>query len=244
MNDLDRLRTEYARREKQLAGDDRYSPSNPAHRFMKSQLRKNVAGTLARAGVSDLASLRLLEVGCGNGNVLADFQALGARENRLFGIDLLPARLNQARASYPSFPLVNADGQSMPFANASFDLIIQFTAFSSILDEDVKRNVARDMLRVLQPSGMILWYDFFFNPVNPQTRGIRLAEIRRLFPECRFDVQRVTLAPPITRALASGSWKLCLFLESLKIFNTHHLVTIRPHTVVQANISFGFLVSP
>lgn len=230
MNDLDRLRNEYARREKQLAGDDRYSLSNPAHRFMKSQLTKNVAAMLARAGASNLASLRLLEVGCGNGNVLSDFQALGARESQLFGIDLLPARLNHAHASYPFFPLVNADGQSMPFPARSFDLAIQFTAFSSILDDGVKHNVARDMLRVLRPSGLILWYDFFFNPFNPQTRGIPSKEIRRLFPDSQFTFQRVTLAPPLTRALASLSWKLCLFLESLKIFNTHHLVVVRPKT--------------
>ncbi len=233
MSDLDRLRNEYARRERQLAGDDRYSLSNPAHRFMKSQLQKKVAGLLAQVGTGDLASLRLLEVGCGNGNVLADFQSLGAQPHRLFGIDLLPARLNQARASYPSFPLVNADGQSMPFPARSFDLIFQFTAFSSILDGGVKRNAARDMLRVLRPSGLILWYDFFFNPVNPQTRGIHLSEIHHLFPDCHFTTKRVTLAPPVTRALASVSWKLCLFLESLKIFNTHHLVAICPLTATE-----------
>lgn len=227
MSDLDRLRNEYARRDKEFAGDDRYSLSNPAHRFMKSQLQKNVAALLSHIGCSDLSAARLLEAGCGNGNVLADFQSLGTQPHHLFGIDLLPARLNQAHASYPFFPLVNADGQSMPFPARSFDLIIQFTAFSSILDDGVKQNVACDMLRVLRPSGLILWYDFFFNPVNPQTRGISSKEIRRLFPDCQFTFQRVTLAPPLTRTLASLSWKLCLFLESLKIFNTHHLVAIR-----------------
>jgi SAM-dependent methyltransferase len=226
MSDLDRLRTEYARRERELAGDDRYSLSNPAHRFMKSQLQKHVAAMLARVGAADLAPLRLLEIGCGNGNVLADFQSLGAQPQNLFGIDLLPMRLDQAHTNHPLFPLTCADGQSMPFPAHSFDLILQFTAFSSILDDGVKQNVGCDMLRLLRPSGYILWYDFFFNPVNPQTRGIPSAEIRRLFPDCRFNFQRVTLAPPIARRLASVSWKLCLFLENLKVFNTHHLVAI------------------
>jgi len=68
------------------------------------------------------------------------------------------------------------------------------------------------------------------NPTNPQARGIRPKEIKRLFPDCRYEFQRITLAPPITRKLASISWGLCLFLESLKIFNTHYLVAIRPGT--------------
>ena len=228
MNDLDRLRNEYARREKELAGDDRYSSSNPSHRFMKSQLQKNIAALLSHTIRFDLSAARLLEVGCGNGNVLADFQSLSAQPRNLFGIDLLPLRLKQARASYPLFPLACADGQSLPFPARSFDLILQFTVLSSILDNDVKREVAREMQRLLRPSGLILWYDFFFNPLNPQTRGIGSAEIRRLFPNCRFAFRRVTLAPPIARALALASWKLCQFLESLKIFNTHHLVVIQP----------------
>jgi hypothetical protein len=84
------------------------------------------------------------------------------------------------------------------------------------------------MLRVLRPSGLILWYDFWLNPVNPQTRGIRPAEIKRLFPNCRYEFHRITLAPPIARRLVPISWGLCLFLEGLKIFNSHYLVAIRP----------------
>ena len=130
------------------------------------------------------------------------------------------------------------------------------TAISSILDPGIRRNICADMLRVLRspdpasgkPGGMILWYDFWLNPINPQTRGIRPAEIKRLFPNCLYEFHRITLAPPIARKLAPISWGLCLFLESLKIFNiipfgrwsssrslayrdhTHYLATIRPIT--------------
>ena len=77
---------------------------------------------------------------------------------------------------------------------------------------------------------MILSYDFWLNPTNPQTRGIRPAEIKQLFPNCHYEFHRITLAPPLARRLAPVSWGLCLFLESLKIFNTHYLVAIRPNT--------------
>ena len=100
--------------------------------------------------------------------------------------------------------------------------------FLSILDDEVKANVAREILEVTRPGNTILWYDFWLNPTNPQTRGIRPAEIKRLFPNCCYEFHRITLAPPIARKLAPISWGLCLFLESLKIFNTHYLVAIRP----------------
>jgi len=84
------------------------------------------------------------------------------------------------------------------------------------------------MLRVLKPNGIILWYDFWLNPTNPQTRGIRPKEIRELFPNCNFEFHKITLAPPIARRIVPLSWGLALFLEGLKIFNSHYLVVIRP----------------
>jgi len=58
--------------------------------------------------------------------------------------------------------------QYLPYAAHSFDLTMQFTVFSSVLDDEVKANVAREMLRVTRPVGMLLWYDFWLNPSNPR----------------------------------------------------------------------------
>ena len=79
-------------------------------------------------------------------------------------------------------------------------------------------------------------YDFRLNPTNPHTRGIRPAEtcpeqgrrIRRLFPNCAIELHKITLAPPLTRLVVKVSWMPALFLESLKVFNTHYLALIRP----------------
>ena len=84
------------------------------------------------------------------------------------------------------------------------------------------------MMRVVKAGGLILSYDFWLNPTNPQTRGIRPSEIRRLFPGCRFEFQRITLAPPIARRSVPISWLLSAFLEKLSLFNSHYLVAIQP----------------
>ena len=109
------------------------------------------------------------------------------------------------------------------------------TAISSILDPQIRRNICAELLRVLRspdlgsgkPGGMILWYDFWLNPVNPQTRGVRPAEIKRLFPNCSFEFHKITLAPPIARRVVPVSWILAYGLERLAIFNSHYLVAIK-----------------
>jgi hypothetical protein len=98
------------------------------------------------------------------------------------------------------------------------------TVFSSILDAATRMNAAREMLGVLRPHGLILWYDFFVdNPWNPDVRGIGKREIYELFPKCRVRLERVTIAPPIGRRVAQTSRSLYSVLNSLKVFCTHYL---------------------
>lgn len=225
-DDLDRLRAEYARRAQRLASSDVYSPFNPAHLFMVQQRQRATLRLLRQQGMYPLTGKRILEVGCGSGGILLEFLGYGADPRLLHGVDLLPNRLQDAHRRLSHLPLVCADAQSLPYPSASFDLVLQHTVFSSILDDGIKASIAREMLRVLKPGGLILWYDFWLNPTNPHTRGIRPPEIRRLFPACTFAFRRVTLAPPIARRLVPISWTLCTLLESLKVLNSHYLVAI------------------
>lgn len=226
--DVLRLRTENGERARHFETSDRYPHFNLAQLFIIQKRQRDVLKCLQRNGFYPLGARRILEVGCGAGGVLLETLSHGASATNLCGADLLLDRLQAARHAMANVPLINTDGQNLPYATHSFDLSMQFTAFSSILDDEVKVNVAHEMLRVTRLDGLILWYDFWLNPTNPRTRGIRPTEIKRLFPNCRYKFQRITLAPPITRRLVSISWAMCLFLENLKIFNTHYLAAIRP----------------
>ena len=230
MDDIARLRQEYEDRNRRFARSDLYSSFNPANLFILQSRQRAVAACLKHNDLVDLSRLRILEMGCGGGGVLAEYLAFGASSCNLFGVDLLLDRLSQAHHRLAGLNLANADGQTLPFPSQAFDLVLQFTALSSILDSNLRRRICAEMLRVLRPNGMILSYDFWLNPTNPQTRGLRRAEIIHLFPGCRYEFHRITLAPPIARKLVPLSWGLCLFLESLKVFNTHYLACIRPVT--------------
>jgi SAM-dependent methyltransferase len=227
VDDLSRLRNEYEERKRRLQGSDVYSCFNRANLFALQGRQRAVLQVLKRHGFSKLAQTRVLEMGCGGGGVLSEYLGYGALPRKLQGVDLLFDRLLHAHEILPGSGFANADGQSLPFPARTFELALQYTAISSILDPDLRRNICADLLRVLKPGGMILSYDFWLNPTNKQTRGLRPAEIRQLFPNCAIEFHKITLAPPIARRVVPISWGLAFFLESLGVFNTHYLAAIR-----------------
>jgi ubiquinone/menaquinone biosynthesis C-methylase UbiE len=227
MGEMDRIRSEYTDRALRFAESDIYSWFNKAHLFSIQQRQKVTFKMLKSKGITDLKGTRILEVGSGNGRVLAEFLAFGALPENLYGVDLLFNRVLSSSHYLPGSKFVNADGQSLPFPSETFNIVLQYTALSSILDSELCRKICEEMVRVLNQDGLILSYDFWWNPTNKQTRGLRLREIRASFPDCLIDFQKITLAPPIARRLVPISWLLSTFLEKLRIFNTHYLVAIR-----------------
>lgn len=224
--DLARLQDAYADRARRLAGSDRYTPFNPVHLFTLQQRQRAVLKLLRKEGFAPLAGRAVLEVGCGAGCVLHEFLGYGADREGLHGTDLRPAAVMAARACLGELALTISDGQALPYPSAHFDLALQYTMFSSILEPAIKDALAAEMLRVLKPGGMLIWYDFIWNPANRQTRGITRAELRALFPGCRLHSRRITLAPPLARRLVGISWLLAAALERAGLFNSHLLAAI------------------
>lgn len=226
-SDLDRLRREYARRGSDSSTGDRYSLTNPAHLFSVQRRQRDTVNLLRRSGIS-LAGKCILEVGCGHGEILYEYLGYCAGSSQLHGSDLIFDRARKAHSWLPQFPLTCADGQSLPYAASSFDVVLQYTVLTSILDDGIKHNLAAEMRRVLKSDGIIVWYDFWLNPTNPHARGIRPPEIRQLFPDSQITLRRVTLAPPIIRRLVPPLWGIAALLENLRVLNTHILALIRP----------------
>lgn len=226
--DLERLKAEYADRSVRLEGSDIYSPLNPSYLFAIQQRQRAIARLLQTSGIGSLTNKFILEIGCGRGDVLHELLVHRMDGGNLYGVELLPDRLTDAQMRFPGVHLAAADAQNLPYSAQQFDVVVQFTVFSSILDETIKTNIAAEMLRVVKPDGLILWYDFWLNPTNPQTKGIRKPEIQELFPNCRFIFKRITLAPPIARKLVPLSWTVSALLEKFLFLNTHFLVAIRP----------------
>lgn len=226
-NDLTRLRQEYDNRKLRIARKDLYSHFYEPYLFSIYQRQRDLLKVLRKNNLQSLQKMRILEIGCGGGGVLLECLTIGSTQKQLFGIDLLFDRLVKSHLKLPTAGINCANGQFLPFHNSSFDLVLQYTAFSSVLDTEIKKQMAIEMLRVLKQDGLIIWYDFWLNPTNPQTRGIRPNEIKTLFPNCIYQFNKITLAPPISRLVVPISWGAAMFLESLKFLNSHYLVVIQ-----------------
>lgn len=220
-----RIKSVYAQRQ----GAFRYSWFNQGQLFRLHELERDILAILRSNGFGDLHDKKVLEVGCGQGQWLREFIKWGAAPENMTGIDLLPDRVKKARQLCPQGVEIQCGNAArLAFRNDSFDLVLQFTVFSSILDLHMKEVLASEMLRVLKEGGLILWYDIHINnPWNPDVRGIRKPEIAQLFPGCRIDLHRVTVAAPLSRLFAPYSWLGCYALERFRIFNTHYLGVIQ-----------------
>jgi SAM-dependent methyltransferase len=224
----ERIVAEFRRRDQDRRYRDRYSIFTPSHLFLVQSRERHLLRLLAEARVRELAQARILDVGCGSGQELARFAYYGARRPNLVGLDLEGFRLARASQADRDLRLVQGNAAALPFRSGSFDLVIQFTVFSSILDRSVRQHVAREMVRVLKGTGHILWYDYWINPINPNAKGIGLREIRALFEGCRVRAHRVTLVPPIARVTVRLSWLASSLLEAFPFLRTHYLALISP----------------
>jgi SAM-dependent methyltransferase len=219
------VRQRYARR---AAADQRYSLLRPDV-WQTVQERQRVMLTLfSRLGFADLAAMRLLEVGCGSGGNLLELLRLGFRPEHLTGAELLPERLAQARDVLPpALALYGGDAAALDLPAASQDLVFVSTVFSSLLDETFQQHLADAMWRWVKPGGGVLWYDFTVNnPRNADVRGVTTRRIRALFPHGDLQFRRVTLAPPIARAVTRLHPSLYTVFNAFPLLRTHVLAWI------------------
>jgi ubiquinone/menaquinone biosynthesis C-methylase UbiE len=206
----------------------RYSLLRPGELLMAQHRERRLLRLLCNNGVFDLTHFRILEVGCGRGHRLLDCVRWGARPQNLTGVDIMKPLLLEARSNLPAVSFILASASGLPFADAQFDAVTQFTVFSSILDAEMRRAVAQEMWRVLRPGGFVLWYDFRYpNPRNKDVRPVGRREIIKLFPEASINIHSLTLAPPISRALAPWSMFTCEAAALLPFLRTHYAALIR-----------------
>ena len=214
----------YARR----TAPERYSFLQPDVWQSVQERQRAMLRFFTRAGWTALADKRAVEVGCGAGGNLLELLRLGFMPDRLTGIELLPDRAAHARLVLPAaLRLIEGDATAAPIAPGSQQLLLQSSVFSSLLDGATRTALAAAMWRWLAPGGAVLWYDFTVgNPRNPDVRGVPLAELRALFPSGRISAQRVTLAPPLARAVCRVQPRLYPLFNALPLLRTHLLAWI------------------
>lgn len=228
--ELLRIEQEYEQRAGNPVFSERYSLFNEATLLQTHGFERCLLSLLKKQHFTRLAEKHILDVGCGNGLLLQRFLTYGAHPSNLSGIDLLKERIEQARFLNPAIHWHTGSAHQLPYADASFDLIMLSVVFSSILDYALRKRIADEIWRVLKPGGLILCYDFAYsNPYNSAVEGITRKHVRHIFarPGASFTFHRVTLAPPLARRIAPRSQWLADIVEHLKLLDTHIISLIR-----------------
>ena len=153
-----RIKTYYKSRN-QDTNNVKYSYLDTGNLYIIQSRERKLLRIINEIGVKDLSAKNILDIGCGSGNALRNMVQYGAKPKHLFGLDLFSDRIKKARELSSDIDFVKGDAISLPYRSRYFDIVTQFTVFTSILEMKVKQEIAKEMVRVLKKDGYIFWYD-------------------------------------------------------------------------------------
>ena len=112
--------------------------------------RQIILDPCLRVVLGDLTGLSVLDVGCGEGRYC---RVMAGRGAAVTGVDPVPAFVERARTLHPSGTYVEAFGESLPFEDDSFDVVLSYLSLVDIPDF---RAGLREMARVMNPRGRLV----------------------------------------------------------------------------------------
>lgn len=195
----------------QHAASIRLSGEGPG--FFAEYKIADVAKTLSAAGHEPVD---ILDFGCGIGESLP-FLRHYFPHAMLQGIDVSSesVRLAQARVGTAA-SLTTYEGDRLPFADGSFDLVFTACVFHHIPPADHDRAL-REIRRVLRPGGHFFLFEH--NPWNPATRYA--------VANCPFDANAILIsASDMQRRLISAGFASAD--RRYRLFFPHMLRALRP----------------
>jgi len=148
----------------------------------------------------DKKTIKVLEIGAGYGVNLFFFLQSGIPKKNIYANELIEERFEALNENFTGCNLLLGDASELNFYE-EFDIVMQSTVFTSVLDTNFRKKLAAKMFNMTKRNGIILWYDFIYNnPKNPDVKGITKREVIKLFPDAKkIKFFNVTLAPPIGR---------------------------------------------
>ncbi len=198
-------------------------PAQPGNAANRARLKDGLAALLP-----GIAGMDVLEIGCGPGDVLELMKEIGAREERLTGVDLREGAIRQAAARLPRATLRVENAERLPFADASFDAVLLFTVLSSVLNGESQEAIAAEAARVLRPGGVVVWYEMRLpNPWNRHVRPVSRRDVARLFPGLEPDLSGATLVPQLARMLGPLTGAMFPLLHAFPVLRSHWLGLLR-----------------
>ena len=183
------------------------------HYWWFAGMRRITSALLARF-TADGTNRRVLDAGCGTGANLIWLERYAAG-GQVVGIDVATDALRFSRARGRSL-LAQASATSLPFSDATFDLITSFDVLVQLPDAAAVQQTHREMYRVLRPGGLAFVRAAAYSRLRSShdealgsRRRYRLDEIVSDMQRAGFDVLQGTYANTALLPLAL-IWRLVL----------------------------------
>jgi ubiquinone/menaquinone biosynthesis C-methylase UbiE len=185
---------------------------------MRRQVIPPITRYLRETGRGEGVGVRVLDVACGTGRTLAQLHRARPRL-RLYGIDLSPYYVQEARdALSKDVSLLAENAEQLPFKEGHFDVVTSTYLFHE-LPRRARRNVMREMLRVLKPGGIVVIEDSAQPSESPE-----VAFFLRRFPE---DFHEPFYRDYLDDDLAEGLGEVGFAIRSVEAHFVAKVVTAR-----------------
>ena len=165
---------------------------------------------------------RLLDVGCGAGNMIHHLSHYG----QVKGIEIDPRPVKMARQRGYDVDQFDA-AQPMPFADNYFDAV---TALDVIKHNEDDLAILADSYRLLKPGGQmiitvpaLMWLWSHNDDINAHVRRYTAAELKQKLAQTGFTVGRVTYNNFFIFPLAASLILLRRFAKARPQLASHHL---------------------
>lgn len=169
----------------------------------------------------------ILDFGSGIGNAVKPLREQFP-DAQLTCLDVSARSLAVSREMHGEGPTYQVyDGRTLPFADASFDLVFTACVFHHIPETEHVALLA-ELRRVLRPDGLFVLFEH--NPWNPLTRHV--------VASCPFDANAVLItAPEMKRRLRAGGF--ADVATEYRVFFPNALKALRPLEPLFAPLPLG-----
>jgi SAM-dependent methyltransferase len=154
--------------------------------------RRELILDIMRRNIPNLAKARMLEIGCGNGSVLAFLKRNGIE---LVGGDIFMEGLAFCRQRVNSIPLYQLDVMALPFRN-EFDVVGLFDVLEHIDDDaraiqEISQALKqKGMLLITVPAHQFLWS--YFDENSNHRRRYQKDELLAKMEQAGFTVKKIS----------------------------------------------------
>ncbi len=180
-----------------------------------------------------------LDLACGAGRHMLELRRRGLTA---VGLDLSAALLREARERDPTLPLVQGDMRHLPFADASFELVVNFfTSFGYFAEPEEDAWVLSEVRRVLRPGGS---YALDFLNAERVRRGLvprdeRTLGRRRVVQERRLDEGGKVVVKEIQIFGADAQEPDSVFHERVRLYSPEELEQMLRAARLEPEHTFG-----